>query len=222
MGKSTTALNVALLLARRGLRTALVDVDPLSNVAVILDIPDESLAKVLRDPEDRGTLQRFVLAYADGLDIVFPHPGGRDDGGRRKLSLFRRFAPQLTERYDVLVFDLPAGISADENLGFLPYMGALLLVTNAEPTAHVSAGGYLRSVFEIRPKMPVLVWHNRYRPAGESGFDPRAVAHNYNRYVDAELQITKVERSLLRDVAFVPPDPALDLLQTELDPTVTV
>ncbi|MEX2443513.1 MAG: P-loop NTPase [Alkalispirochaeta sp.] len=222
VGKSTTALNVALLLARQGLRTGLVDLDPLSNVAVILDIPDDRLQSVERDPDARQTFNSFVLPYSDGLDLVFPHAGGREDGSRRKLRLFQRFAPQLVERYDAMIFDLPAGISADENLGFLPYVGAMLLVTNAEPTSHVSAGGYLRSVFEVRPKMPVLVWHNRYRPAGESGFNPRAVAANYNKYVDTELQITRDETKQMRDVAFVPPDPALNLLQTELDPTVTI
>lgn len=222
VGKSTTALNVALLLARQGLRTALLDLDPLSNVAVILDIDEQRLASVAHDPEARVPFDRFVLPYSDGLEIVFPRSGGRDDGSRRKLRLFERFAGQLTERYDAILFDMPAGISADENLGFLPYVGAMLLVTNAEPTAHVSAGGYLRSVFEIRPQLPVLVWHNRYRPAGDSGFDPRAVVENYNRYVDEELQITAAESEVVRDLAFVPPDPALNLLQTELDPTVTV
>lgn len=222
VGKSTTALNVALLLARQGLRTGLVDLDPLSNVAVILDIEEQRLAAVAHDPSARLPFDRFVLPYSDGLEIVFPRAGGREDGSRRKLHLFERFAGQLAERYDVILFDMPAGISADENLGFLPYVGAMLLVTNAEPTAHVSAGGYLRSVFEIRPKLPVLLWHNRYKPAGDSGFDPRAVVENYNRYVDEELQITGEEAKLVRDVAFVPPDPALNLLQTQLDPTVTV
>jgi flagellar biosynthesis protein FlhG len=231
VGKSTTALNIALLLARRGISTGLVDLDPLSNVATILDIPEDRLAGIHDDPQARVTFPKFVLRYSEGLDIVFPHSrsagvsrgtGSQDDVGRRKLALFRRFARQLVENYDALILDLPAGISTEENLGFLPYVGAMLLVTNAEPTAHVSAGGYLRSVFEVRPRMPVLVWHNRYQPAGESGFDPRAVVANYNRYVDEELQISKDEEHQIRDIAFVPPDPALNLLQTQLDPTVTI
>ncbi|MFW5642437.1 MAG: MinD/ParA family ATP-binding protein [Alkalispirochaeta sp.] len=222
VGKSTTALNVALLLARQGKRVGLLDLDPLSNVTVILDIPEGDLAGVQSAPDQSGSLAKFSFKYSENLDIVFPKSGGRDDESARKFRLFARFARQLVERYDVMVWDMPAGISAEENLNFLPYVGSLLLVTNAEPTAHVSAGGYLRSVFEIRPDLPVQVWHNRYQPAGESGFDPRAVVANYNRYVDEELQITGAEAKRLRDVAFVPPDPALNLLQTELDATVTV
>lgn len=222
VGKSTTALNIALLLARQGKRVGLLDLDPLSNVTVILDIPDEAVNAVEADPMRPGSLAKFALRYSDTLDIVFPKSGGRDDQSARKYHLFARFARQLTERYDVMVWDMPAGISADEHLNFLPYVGSLLLVTNAEPTAHVSAGGYLRSVFEVRPDLPVHIWHNRYQPAGESGFDPRALVSNYNRYVDEELSITDAEAARLRDIAFVPPDPALNLLQTELDPTVTV
>ncbi|SIP87140.1 flagellar biosynthesis protein FlhG [Alkalispirochaeta americana] len=216
VGKSTTALNIALLLARKQLRVGLVDLDPLSNVAVILDLPEGALQKVLSHHEDQGSLGKFVIPYTDYLDLVFPHPGSAKD------KLFTRFARQLVEAYDILIYDMPAGISVEENLGFLPSTGSLVVVTNAEPTAHVSAGGYLRSVFEIVPDMPVMIWHNRYQPAGESGFDPRAVAANYNKYVEPELQITRQEEARLKDVAFVPSDPALNLLQTELDPTVTI
>lgn len=217
VGKSTTALNIALVLARQGRSVGLLDLDPLSNLSVILDIPPEKLDSVQGDPHRGETLHQFILPYAAKLDLVFPHAG--ETG---KVGLFHRFARELVERYDVMVCDLPAGISTEENLGFLPYMGSLVLVTNAEPTAHVSAGGYLRSVLEVRPEMPVQIWHNRYSPAGENGFDPRAVVANYNRYADGELRIRPEEAARLRDIAFVPPDPALSLLQTELDPTVTL
>jgi len=222
VGKSTTALNIALLLARQGKRVGLLDLDPLSNLVVILDVPERDVQGVLSDPGVSGGLSKFVIPYNDNLDVVFPRGGGLEDDGRRKFLLFRRFARQMVERYDVMVWDMPAGISAAENLDFLPFVGSLLLVTNAEPTAHVSAGGYLRSVFEIRPDLPVQVWHNRYQPAGESGFDPRSVVANYNRYVGEELQITPDEAARLADIAFVPPDPALNLLQAELDASVTV
>ncbi len=220
VGKSTTALNIALLLARREMRVGLVDLDPLSNIAVILDIPEDKTNAIHADPNADGALGDFVLTYTSGLEIVFPHAAAPTDAV--KARLFERFAADLVSRYDVLVFDMPAGINARENLDFLPCVGSLVLVTNAEPTAHVSAGGYLRSVLEITPNLPVLLWHNRYQPAGESGFDPRSVVANYNRYVEPELRITPDEAARLKDVAFVPPDPALNLLQTQLDPTVTV
>lgn len=222
VGKSTTALNIALLLSRGSYRVALLDLDPLSNVSVILDIPKSELKAVRSDPRQAGALDHFCYRYSESLDIVFPHASTRNVAAEQKHELFVRFLNDLDDHYDVLILDMPAGISAEENLKFFPWVGSLLLVTNAEPTSHVSAGGYLRSVFEIRPTLPVRVWHNRYEPAGESGFDPRAVVDNYNRYADGELRISEREADLLEDIAFVPPDPSLNLLQTELDPSFTV
>lgn len=49
VGKSTTALNVALLLAKQGRRVGLLDLDPLSNVTVILDVPEDRLSLVRKD-----------------------------------------------------------------------------------------------------------------------------------------------------------------------------
>lgn len=222
VGKSTTALNIAMLLARQGFRVGLLDLDPLSNISVILDVPDDRLESVRTNPDESGSLTRFSINVGRALDLVFPRATGRDDGGARKYRLFTRFARQLVERYDALVLDMPAGISVEENLRFLPWVGALVVVTNAEPTSHVSAGGYIRSAFEIRNDLPVMLWHNRYRPAGEVAFDPRALVANYNRYVDEEMQISARDATRIQDVAWVPPDPGLNLLQTELDPQLTV
>lgn len=122
----------------------------------------------------------------------------------------------------MLVFDMPAGISNEENLAFLPYVGYLLVVTNAEPTSHVSAGGYVRTALEIRPDLPIYFWHNKYAPAAEPGFDPRAVVDNYNRYVGEEMRISEQAKARCRELAFVPPDPALDLLQDSISLEVTV
>lgn len=229
VGKSTTALNLALLFARKEKRVGLIDLDPLSNVAVILDIASEALQTVKSELSGSGNgsgvdeLDDFAYPCFDGMDIVFPHAATREaDLSGKKKRLFEYFAAELTRRYDVLVFDMPAGISNEENLDFLPYIDNLLIVTNAEPTSHVSAGGYIKSALEIRPDIRILLWHNRYRPATETGFNPRAVIENYNRYVLDDLRIESGDIRFLRDVAFVPPDAALNLLQTDLDPQVTV
>lgn len=219
VGKSTTALNIALLLSRQGRRVGLIDLDPLSNIATILDIAGEELERVKDDPHATGDLVDYIFEYVPGLDVVFPH-ASTGSGQNAKLQLFRRFAGDLLRRYDVLVYDMPAGISAEENLDFLPYIGNLILVTNSEPTSHVSAGGYLRTALEIREDLRVLVWHNKYRPSVQSDFDPRAVIANYNRYVEGELRIR--EDVAITDVAFVPPDESLNLLQSDLDVHTTV
>ena len=224
VGKSTTALNIALLFARHGRKVGLLDLDPLSNVAVILDIPNDALEPVAAQLDERRPLGEYCYRYHTNMELVFPHAGARGaaaDAGR-KIDLFCHFAAHVVRRFEVLILDMPAGINIEENLAFLPYVGRLLIVTNAEPTSHVSAGGYIKSVLEIRDDLPILLWHNRYRPAGESGFNPRDVIGNYNRYVVDDLKVRLPEGRKPRDVAFVPPDPALNLLNTELDATFTL
>jgi flagellar biosynthesis protein FlhG len=114
------------------------------------------------------------------------------------------------------VYDLPAGVGEEENLRFLPYTANLLLVTNAEPTAHVSAGGYIKAALEAAPKIKIFFWHNKYALIQESGFNPRQVIENYNRYVPEELRLDQKALAYVKDVAFIPHDPALDLLQNSL------
>lgn len=223
VGKSTTALNVALSLAKREYRVGLVDLDPLSNVATILDVPKQQIAALPEEPEKGRSFEEYRLNVLPRLDLVFPRAATRDAARlTQKRRLFHHFQEELLEQYDILVFDMPAGISNDENLAFLPYVGHLLVVTNAEPTSHVSAGGYIRTALEIRPDMPIYFWHNKYAPAEEPGFDPRAVIDNYNRYVGEDLRITPEAKSQCREIAFVPPDPALDLLQESISLEVTV
>lgn len=222
VGKSTTALNLALLFAKHNWRVGLIDLDPLSNITTILGIPDDTLRKIQSDPSSDGDFSRFKHAYAPGIDIVFPIAAGGDDRSSRKFQLFTHFAQELAANYDLLIFDMPAGISSEENLAFLPYINQLLVVTNAEPTSHVSAGGYIKSALEIRPDLKILFWHNRYRPATETGFNPTAVLENYNRYVPEDLRVDEKAVANIEDVAFVPPDPALNLLQTDVDPLITI
>ena len=223
VGKSTTALNVALSLAKREYRVGLVDLDPLSNVATILDISQKRIDALPEEPKEGVPFDEYRLNVLPRLDLVFPRAATKDAARlTQKRRLFTHFEEELLAQYDILVFDMPAGISNDENLAFLPYVGHLLVVTNAEPTSHVSAGGYIRTALEIRPDMPIYFWHNKFAPAEEPGFDPRAVIDNYNKYVGEDLKISPVAKSQCREIAFVPPDPALDLLQESVSLEVTV
>lgn len=101
-------------------------------------------------------------------------------------------------------------------------MKRLVLVTNPEPTAHASAGAYAKEVQRLFPGTFIHVWHNRFSRDVREGFHPSDVAGNYNRFVDPADRLTPEESSLLRDFAFVPEDPALDLLQGEPNPVLHV
>ncbi|MFW5688687.1 MAG: MinD/ParA family ATP-binding protein [Spirochaetota bacterium] len=228
VGKSTTSVNLAIIAAKSGRRVGIIDLDPLSNVATILDVRDETSGDAAagsghtgRETPDasstRGTLEAQTLHLYRNIDLLFPRQKlGREASAAMRASLFREHADALLESYDLLICDMPAGIGREENLAFLPFIGALLVVTNPEPTSHVSAGGYIRVALEIRPDLPILFWHNRHRDVIPGGFHPTDVIGNYNRFVDDELRIDPAAAERIAHVAIIPDDPSLNLLQQTL------
>ncbi|MDR1316959.1 MAG: AAA family ATPase [Spirochaetales bacterium] len=218
VGKSTTALNLAVYYAKLGIRTALCDLDPLSNIATILDISEEELSRVQEEIQDGPSLpDDYILPVFTNLDLLFPRPKlKRGQSAKLLSSIFVSFAGELDKRYDILIYDLPAGIGQEENLSFLPFTNNLLLVTNAEPTSHVSAGGYIKAALEVAPDIHIFFWHNKYSLVQVSGFNPRQVIENYNRYVQEELRLNPGSLKYVKDIAFIPHEPSLDLLHNSL------
>jgi flagellar biosynthesis protein FlhG len=204
-----------------------VDLDPLSDVASLLDIYESE--QVLRESRNGAAgsgsseLDRHVMPVFKGLDILFPYQKllpGEARGVMEKI--YRTHIAEIDARYDLLLFDMPAGVSQEDNLAYLPFMKRLVLVTNPEPTAHASAGAYAKEVQRLFPGMPIQVWHNRFSREIKDGFHPSDVAGNYNRFVDPSDRLSPEESARLRDFAFVPEDPALDLLQGEPSPVTHV
>jgi hypothetical protein len=224
VGKTITACNLAIYYARKGLRVGLVDLDPLSDVASLLDIYEsEQVLRDTRNSSGSSALDPHVMPVFRGLDILFPYQKlqpGESQGVMEKI--YRTHIAEIDARWDLLLFDMPAGLSQEDNLAYLPFMKRLVLVTNPEPTAHASAGAYAKEVQRLFPGMPIQVWHNRYSREVKDGFHPSDVAGNYNRFVDPSDRLSLEECTRLRDFAFVPEDPALDLLQGEPSPVTHV
>ncbi len=224
VGKSTTAVNLAIVAAKSGRRVGLIDLDPLSNIATILDVSQERLDRVGdRVAQGSGRLDSYTLPLFPKIDLLFPHPKlSRGESSKVRSRLFKDSIHQLSSSYDVLICDMPAGIGREENLAFLPYVGVLLIVTNPEPTSHVSAGGYIRVALEIRPDLMILLWHNRFAEVLPGRFRPTEVIANYNQYVDEELKINEEVKERIKSIATVPDDPSLNLLQSSLSAEIQV
>ncbi len=224
VGKTTTSINLALYYAKKDLRVGLIDLDPLSNIATMLDI-NEAEAIVYGDETSRKkeTLHSHILKVFRNFDIIFPLAKLKQGQSKEMLeSLYNRFINDLNSSYDVIIYDLPAGIRYDDNLAFLRYTTNLVLVTNAEPAAHVSAGGYIKSVLEIEPKLQIHLWHNKYMYTPDSDFNPVDVVGNYNKNVSAELKLGKIVTRNINNIAFIPHDAALDLLQTNPSAAINI
>ena len=214
VGKTLTSVNLALSAARDGTPVALVDADPLSNVMTLLDypVPERPLPERLDDPESQA------FRVAPRFEVIFPQPKPSADETAGLIGeLVGRHRPWLDGRYGLVIIDMPAGAGPDGSFPYLTAADALLLVTNPEPTAHVAAGALLRNIGAEWRDRPVFLWHNKYVARPEEEFDPDDVVGNYNRNVDASERITVPS---LTPIAFVPPDPALDL--TKADPPVIV
>lgn len=215
VGKSTTSVNIALMAAREGLRTGIMDIDPLSDIAVILDISKSRLDAV-REDMDGTRLEEYRVPVFPRVDVLFPRAKlRRGDPDKLRTLIFDRFLPELNQNYDLLIMDMPAGIGADENLSFMPYLSRILLVTNAEPTSHVSGGGYIKAVREINPALKFHLWHNKFGLRFDSGFDPKDLPGNYNRMVPEDLRLDDNDIASISDLAFIPYDHSLDLLRAD-------
>ncbi|MBN2737420.1 MAG: AAA family ATPase [Spirochaetales bacterium] len=216
VGKTTTAVNLAIYFARNNLRVGLFDLDPLSDVAILLGL-SENIDVLKRSVYERQkkSLKDYVIKVFDHLDLLFPFPKlKKDDSADLLAKIIQSFLKPIVDHYDVVILDLPAGIREEDNLNYLHYVGQLVMVTNSEPTSHVSAGGYIKAVFERIPGLPVLFWHNKYETDPGSEFNSQDVIGNYNKNVTAEERIPLHYRKQVQTIAHIPKDPALDLLQS--------
>jgi len=214
VGKTTTAVNLAIHYARKGLSVALVDLDPLSDVATLLDIEESESQLPEEDYEGADNFRALKNEVFDKLDLIFPRSKMRElDREKIKGLLYGDFTEELTHNYDILIFDMPAGIRYEDNLFFIPYMKQLLIVTASEPTAHVSAGGYIKNVLETNSNVKLGLWHNKHLMKVAPDFNPRDVVGNYNRNVSKQERISPKLSKTIKDLAFIPHDASLDLLR---------
>ncbi|MEW5814995.1 MAG: AAA family ATPase [Spirochaetota bacterium] len=224
VGKTVTAVNLAIYFSRKKLKVALIDLDPLSDIAALLDLREPESVLEKKNPENAAdNLASFTINVFKNLDLLFPRQKlKKSDRQILFESIYSRFIAELYSQYDVLIFDLPAGIRHEDNIAYLRYVKHLVVVTNSEPSAHVSAGGYIKTILEMEPEINIYLWHNKYVALSGSGFNPRDVAGNYNRNAGAELMLSNKEILKMRDIAFIPKDPSMDILEGNASVTMNV
>lgn len=122
-GKTTSAINLAAVFAKRGQRTLLVDVDPQSHCALGLAVPEQQIELHVGDamlaPDDRPLdLKRLIWPVNKSLDLMLSTTrlagleaarGGladREDRDFRLAALLRRFEGV----YEWVVIDCPPSI----------------------------------------------------------------------------------------------------------------
>jgi len=156
VGKTNVAVNVALALARKGLKVLLVDADlGLANVDVILGlIPQYTLVHVLQGLK---TLPEIVIEGPGNLKLVAAGSGGVLELANLSETQREKFLDgleKLQQEVDLVVIDTGAGLHRNV-LAFVLAADETLIVTTPEPTALMDAYGMIK-VIHLEKKDPVV------------------------------------------------------------------
>jgi chromosome partitioning protein len=144
VGKTTICCGIASLLAARGHRTLVVDLDPQSNAAFALGA----------DPGARGTVEALLghpVLPQRADDNLWVYAGGPALQGHDISALDSEELRDLSDRldYDFILFDCPPSSEALERLGVVAADLALVIV-DAHPFAMMGASRVLEVISQRR------------------------------------------------------------------------
>lgn len=137
-GKTFFAANFAYQFSKSH-KVLLVDVDfNLSNLHLLFNIhPQKTLNNFF---ESKTVFAEIITSYNSNLDIIFGDSGISSQSKPSFNQINKIFGEinNLAAKYDLIVFDLGAGVS-DENLHILSKAKTKLIITSPEPTALMDA-----------------------------------------------------------------------------------
>lgn len=146
VGATTLAVNFAALLAQRGQRTVLIDLDWVGNdVAMQLGAqPQNSLLEIAENLSrlDQALFEGLVTRDPLGLLLVSP-ADSFEHRGYFTEPMFRDFSAFLVEKYEAIVIDAGRNIADDVALGALQVSSSIFLVLTQEFPAVRNAQRYL-------------------------------------------------------------------------------
>ena len=197
VGKSTLALNLALVLSEAGRKIMLIDADSnLGSLDVMLGIaPRYRIGDVLRGNMD---VEDVLVTAQSGLKML---PASTGDaayplGGTAMQDRLMAEVLATEETFDCIIIDTGAGLN-DEVIGYTGHADKVLVVTTPEPTAIMDAYAMMKVIWAVR-----------------SDTDLQLIVNNAPSPREAQDVITKlrtaVNHFLKRDIdvaAVIPSDP---------------
>lgn len=146
VGKSTLALNLALILCSQGKRVLLLDVDMgMANLDIMLGmVPKYNLFHMI---QGKKTLDEIIIQGPQGLAII-PGGSGIQELANLPAADLKRLLVELGKLdsdYDYMILDTGAGISQNVTT-FLIAADDAIIITTPEPTALTDAYGLLKSL----------------------------------------------------------------------------
>jgi MinD-like ATPase involved in chromosome partitioning or flagellar assembly len=187
VGKTQVALNLALVLARQGYRTLLLDGDvELANVNVMLGVyPGMTLEHVVLGER---TLDEVLLPVTENLDLL---PGASGVPGCLELDSARRedFLAQLRtleQGYDRVIIDTAAGLSTPA-LHMVAASHLATLVITPDPTSLTDAFSLVKVLHRKGYRRTPSVIVNMARGATEAQTVYRRFSTAVSRYIGVQL-----------------------------------
>jgi len=183
VGKTNVTINVAIAMARLGLRVGVLDADfGLGNVDVLLGIaPGAHVGHVvtgekhLRDVVVRGPHGITIIPSSSGLQAMTSLSGVQRDRLLAALDLACR-------ELDFLLIDTAAGIS-DNVMDMLKLAERVVLVTSLEPSAIVDAYALTKVLTAADAAKDIGVVVNGARTAEEAGLAYRQIETATRRFL---------------------------------------
>lgn len=189
VGKSNLAVNLGVVLSKRGYDVAVADMDlGLANVNVITNqSPEHTLFDVLRGQQ---TVNDILVEAPGGISILAGASGEEElaNLSRSECQRFIKKLSRLDRMVDVLLVDTSAGLS-DRVMQFVCSADRSILVTTPEPTAITDAYAVLKAGvgYENEPNFNLVI--NR----ADSIMEAKKVAEKMKRvgedFLNAPLRI---------------------------------
>lgn len=158
-GKTTTTANLVFSLGRQ---------DDLNSVVMDLDLRRQGLARVL-GADVKSTMADVLkgeLSFADhgcryGDNVALGMSNGRVENASEILQSANAkiVLDQIQEAYrpDIMLFDMPPMMGADDNFGFLSNVDCALLIVEAERTTHEQVDIAERQLSELTNVMGIVL-----------------------------------------------------------------
>lgn len=186
VGKTSLALNLAMVLARQGYRTLLLDGDlELANVNVMLGLyPKVTLEDAI---SGKLGLDQVLVRVADNLDLL-PGASGVENCLNGPVADQRRFLRQLAElesRYDRVVVDTAAGLGSHA-MHMIAAAHLTLLVITPDPTSLTDAFSLLKLLHRRGYRRQPDIVVNMVRGLGQARSIHQRFAAAVQRYLNLD------------------------------------